>query len=60
MSKIEQAKIVKDEKKLLKKKITKNDIKYLKKAQERRFEQQVMAEASKIKQEQTLVNKIET
>ena len=33
---------------------------YLKKAQEKRFEQQVMNEASKIKQEQYLINKIET
>ena len=33
---------------------------YLKKAQEKRFEQQVMNEASKIKQEQYLINKLET
>ena len=33
---------------------------YLKKAQEKRFEQQVMNEASKIKQKQYLINKLET
>jgi hypothetical protein len=33
---------------------------YLRKAQDKRFEQQVMNEASKIKQEQYLINRIET
>jgi len=36
---------------VLKKKLSKNDKQYLRKAQERRFELQVMQEASKIKQE---------
>jgi len=44
-----QAKLIKEEKKLLKKKMSKNERVYLKQAQEKRFEQQVMAEASKIK-----------
>lgn len=59
LKKVEMAKMVKEEKKALKKKISKNERNYLKKAQEKRFEQQVMAEASKIKQEQTLVNRLE-
>lgn len=33
---------------------------YLRKAQDKRFELQVMNEASKIKQEQYLINRIET
>ena len=49
LKKVGQAKLIKEEKKLLKKKITKNERIYLKQAQEKRFEQQVMAEASKIK-----------
>ena len=49
LKKLEMAKMVKEEKKVLKKKMNKNERVYLKKAQEKRFEQQVMAEASKIK-----------
>lgn len=51
LKKIEAAKQIKEEKKIHKKKITKNERVYLKRAQEKRFEQQVMMEASKIKQE---------
>ena len=39
--------------------INKHDKQYLRKAQERRFELQVMQEASKIKKEQNLVNRLE-
>ena len=49
LKKVGQAKLIKEEKKLLKKKMSKNERVYLKQAQEKRFEQQVMAEASKIK-----------
>lgn len=49
LKKVGQAKLIKKEKKLLKKKMSKNERVYLKQAQEKRFEQQVMAEASKIK-----------
>ena len=59
LKKIEAAKAIKEEKRHYKKKITKNERVYLKRAQEKRFEQQVMMEASKIKQEQNLVNKLE-
>ena len=51
LKKIEAAKQIKEEKRIYKKKITKNERVYLKRAQEKRFEQQVMMEASKIKQE---------
>lgn len=51
LRKIEAAKLIKEEKRIHKKKITKNERVYLKRAQEKRFEQQVMMEASKIKQE---------
>ena len=60
LRKIEAAKLIKEEKRIHKKKITKNERVYLKRAQEKRFEQQVMMEASKIKQEQSLVNKLES
>ena len=59
LKKQEAARAVKQEKKAIQKKINKNERLYLKRAQEKRFEQQVMQEASKIKQEQTLVNKLE-
>ena len=49
LKKVGAAKLIKEEKKLLKKKMSKNERVYLKQAQEKRFEQQVMAEASKIK-----------
>jgi len=49
LKKIEAAALIKAEKKAHKKKITKNERVYLKRAQEKRFEQQVMMEASKIK-----------
>ena len=49
LKKVGQAKLIKKEKKLLKRKMSKNERVYLKQAQEKRFEQQVMAEASKIK-----------
>ena len=41
------------------KKIEKNERKYLRRAQEKRFELQVMNEASKIRHEQFLVNQVE-
>ena len=44
---------------ILAKKIKKNERLYLRKAQEKRFEQQVLQEAGKIRFEQTLINKIQ-
>ena len=44
-----QAKMVKKESRALKKQLTKLDKQYLRRAQEKRFEQQVMSEAAKIK-----------
>ena len=42
----------------LSKMASKNEKKYLRRAQEKRFEQQVMSEAQKIKNEQFLVNRM--
>lgn len=47
-----QAKMVKKESKHLQKQLNKLDKQYLRRAQEKRFEQQVMSEAAKIKADQ--------
>lgn len=51
---------IKVESHVLKKKIKKKEKIYLRMAQERRFEQQLIQEASKIKNEQSLIQKLET
>lgn len=56
---MEQANQIKVEKEMLRKRLSKIEKMYLQRAQEKRFEQQVMQEASKIRQELTLVNKLE-
>ena len=60
LKKHEKAKEVKLESQFMKKQMNKMDKMYLRRAQEKRFEQQVMQEASKIRQEQNLVNKLES
>jgi hypothetical protein len=58
--KVEQANQIKVEKEVIRKRLSKIEKMYLQRAQEKRFEQQVMQEASKIRQELSLVNKLET
>ena len=55
----QDAQQVKMESMKLSKMASKNEKKYLRRAQEKRFEQQVMSEAQKIKNEQFLVNRMQ-
>ena len=52
MKKLESAKEIKKERKKDKKKLSRLEKYYIRKAQEKRFEQQVIQEANKIKMEQ--------
>lgn len=54
----QEAEAIKELSRKCQKQIGKNEKKYLRRAQEKRFEQQVMMEAQKIKNEQFLVNRL--